>query len=105
MYFHISKTCIKSIITKTHAILCSNEIPSPIVMVVSNAFLNICPLTNHAYNEIIRNINNIELSVDAIDKVIRLVKRAIRAWIPSVPELTCKNLDEYFEFVLLFLSL
>tara|TARA_Y100000748_G_C15394344_1_gene448820 strand:+ start:660 stop:824 length:165 start_codon:yes stop_codon:yes gene_type:complete len=53
--------------------------PSPIVMVVSNAFLNICPLTNHAYNEIIRNINNIELSVDVIDKVIRLVNSAIKA--------------------------
>tara|TARA_Y100000741_G_scaffold237202_1_gene181525 strand:- start:306 stop:545 length:240 start_codon:yes stop_codon:yes gene_type:complete len=79
MYFHINRICIKSIITKTHAILWSNEIPSPMVMVVSNAFLNICPLTNHAYNEIIRNINNIELSVDAIDKVMRLVNRAIKA--------------------------
>ncbi len=76
------------IMTKTHAMLCKREMPRPIVMVVSNEFLKICPLTNHAYIEITRKAISNDLSDEKVVIVIRLENMAIIACTPRVPEHT-----------------
>ena len=79
MNLHDANTWINSIIKMTQIILCNKEKPSPIVIVVSNAFLNICPFTNHAYKEIIKKAITKDSVEEPLIRVTKFVNNAINA--------------------------
>lgn len=100
----MSSTWSKTIIINIYAILWSSEIPNPIDIVVSKAFLNIWPFTNQAYNEIARKISSIEFSSVKTYMVAMLANKATRAWTPRVPEETWVYREAYKFGVPLLLS-
>ena len=91
MYSH-AKICISTSVTNIIAIPCRSETPRPIIIDVSNAFLNIWPLTNQAYKLTKRKIIATSDGIASAEIVSLFVKRAIRvpcintnrAWIPKI---------------------